>query len=151
MNNENKNDRNSKYEYLSPIMKFNSISEAEKNEFELSNNYLENNNNKNYYYFNKNNLKFWLFIIILNIFLIIIIIIIFQNFYKYVEENVYQYSFELLYYTDKNYEMISLFRNSFTNKIYKMMIDNKKIEPCSEYLFENKGNHTVYLYIKKIR
>ena len=152
MNSENKNGQNSKCDNLLPIMKFNSIDESEKNEFELSNNYLENNNNKSDNCFNNNNLKFWLFIIILNIFLIIIIIIICLNLNKYeyeYKEDVNQYTFELLYYTDKDNETIRLFEYTFTQNISKMKINNETINPCERYFFENKGNHKVYLYIKK--
>ena len=86
LNSETKNGQNSKCEYLTPQMEFNSINETEKNEKELSYIYLENNDTKIDNCFNKNYLKFWLFIIILNIFLIIIIVIICLNLKKYEEK-----------------------------------------------------------------
>jgi len=125
--------------------------EFKKNEIELSQNYIDNtdnNDNKNNYIIN-NNLKFLSFIIILLLILVIIIILIICS-KEDNNENYNQYTFESVYYSDKDNEIIALIHPSFVDSIYKIEINNEEINPCSEYLFKNKGNHTVYFYIKKM-
>ena len=148
--NIDKSNTNSKKEYLlTKNEKYFDFNEFQKDDIELINNDIENNDNN----FNENtinncikkNIKFLsiLIIIVLLISSLIIFLIIF------LKEDVNQYSFELVYYTDKDNEKISLIHYSLVDSIYKMEINNEKINPCSEYLFKNKGNHKVYFYIKK--
>ena len=111
----------------------------------------DNNNNKNINNNYINNLKLWTFIVLL-IILVIIIVIIFLHLNKNENRNIEdinQYSFELVYYSEEDNQTISLINSSFIDFIYKIEINNEKVNPCSEYLFKNKGNYTVHLYFKK--
>ena len=146
----NKNENDSKSEYLLTEKEINSINENE----EFSNNQKDNNDNNNRNIINIciNNLKLWIFIVLLIIILVIIIAIICLYLNKYENgnvEDINQCSFELVYYTDEDNEMIPLINSSFIDFMYKMEINNEKINPCYEYLFNNKGNHTVNMYFKK--
>ena len=157
-NNQNKDDNIPKSEYLYPLMENNSINEVKKDGDDLSNNYIENiqNNNKNIINcINKKSQKFLFLIILLLvfIFLITIILIICFNFKE--DSNQYsnnyskQYSFELVYYSDKDNENIKLINHSFIENIEKMEIDDEIIIPISEYNFIKKGNHKIYFNMKK--
>jgi len=152
--------KSSKNEYLISQIELNAINGAQKDGNNLSNNYYKNNGNYNKNIencFNIKRLKFWLFIILAIIFLLMIISIIYLILNKEEDEDedededVYQYTFKLKYYTDNYNETISLINASFIELIYKMKIDNETINPQSEYLFQNQGDHVVYIYIKKIR
>ena len=153
-NNQNKDDNIPKSEYLYPLMEMNSINEVQKDGIDLSNNYLENiqNNNKNIINgSNKKSLKF-LFLIITIFLLVFLIIIILNICTNSKEDSIHyskQYSFKLVYYSDKDNMKITLFNSSFIKNIDKMEINGETIIPCSEYNFKKEGNHTIYFNIQK--
>ena len=135
-------------------MEMNSINEVQRDGIDLSNNYLENiqNNNKNIINgSNKKSLKF-LFLIITIFLLVFLIIIILNICTNSKEDSIHyskQYSFKLVYYSDKDKMKITLFNSSFIKNIDKMEINGETIIPCSEYNFKKEGNHTIYFNIQK--
>ena len=56
------------------------------------------------------------------------------------------YSIKIIYNTDTINQNIKLI-NEFQGKITEMIIDEKNVEPCTDYTFENIGNHTVYMLV----
>ena len=154
INSIDNNSSNLKSENFLSQKKLNSINEFELNDLEFSSNLIGNNNNYNLN--NKNKKKCWFFIAVIIILLLLIIISIICLYLKKnedkeedKEEDINKYSFELVYYSDKNNEKISLIHNSLVDIIGKMEINKEIIKPCSEYIFKEKGSHTVYFYIKK--
>ena len=110
----NKNENDSKSEYLLADKEINSINENEDFSNKQKENF-DNNNNKNINNNYINNLKLWIFIVLL-IILVIIIVIIFLHLNKNENRNIEginQYSFELVYYSEKDNETISLIKSSF--------------------------------------
>ena len=146
INNKDQNlqniEKNSNSQNLLSQIELNVINEGQKDGNSLSNNYYEKNGNNNKNNNNCKSLKFWLFILIAIIIVIMIILIIYlylnkdENEDENKEDNI-QYSFELIYYSDKDNETISLINSSFIESIYKMEINNETINPQSEYLFKN--------------
>ena len=99
----NKNENDSKSEYLLADKEINSINENEDFSNKQKENF-DNNNNKNINNNYINNLKLWIFIVLL-IILVIIIVIIFLYVNKNENRNIEdinQYSFELVYYSEED-------------------------------------------------
>jgi hypothetical protein len=56
------------------------------------------------------------------------------------------YSIKAIYNTDKKNENLKLI-NTIPNNIIEMYIDDRYIEPCTNYIFESPGNHSVYILL----
>ena len=68
--------------------------------------------------------------------------------YELIDGNCLSYSFQTTYFTNLDYEKISLINSKYVSEIFKIKIDkNNYIKPISEFIFENKGEHIVYFYI----
>ena len=155
-NNQNKDENNPKLEYLYPLMEMDSINDAQKDGIDSPNNYIENiqnNNINNFNFTDKKSRKFLFLIILLLVFIfsITIIIIICSNSKEDSNQNPKQYSFELVYYSDKDNDNITLINSSFIEIIVKMEINDEIVTPCSYYTFKKKEIIQYILIFKTIK
>ena len=68
--------------------------------------------------------------------------------YELIDGNCLTYSFQATYFTNFDYEKISLINSKYISEIFKIKINkNNYINPISEFIFETKGEHIVYFYI----
>ena len=58
------------------------------------------------------------------------------------------YSFKAIYFTNENNQNINLINEGFKEDITEMIIDNNKVEVCSEFTFKKKGKHKVYFFLE---
>ena len=65
------------------------------------------------------------------------------------EENVNIYSFHLIYNSEFDNQTVELVNPLFIDKIDKMEINNTKIDPVSEYVFEINGVMMYFFILKK--
>ena len=55
------------------------------------------------------------------------------------------FSIKAKYVTNEFDENVDLISSMFLNNIINMEIDKEEVEPCAEYTFKTKGEHTVYI------
>ncbi len=58
------------------------------------------------------------------------------------------YSFKAIFFTNENNQNINLINEGNKEDITEMIIDNNKVEACSEFTFQKKGKHKVYFYLE---
>ena len=66
--------------------------------------------------------------------------------YELVNEKCIRYSFKATYKTEIDNENITLI-NSLPTDIIEMTVDGKKEKPSKNFVFPNKGNHTIYFLL----